>query len=198
MLPHWKHLLLGQRKSIANMLAQGWRLKKIASVLGMDPTSISKEIKRNRTKVVGGPDCPKNDRFPFVCDNCPLRYQKSKCRCARWRYVASDAQAKADRRLTQSRAGVDATEEEFAAVDEAVREGVAQGKSVYAISKSEPVAGIASQSTLYSWIASGKMATKRPICRRRSNTRRGPGKNMTTRALPTSGRRGGNTSTTSR
>ena len=105
MLPHWKHLLLGQRKSIANMLAQGWRLKKIASVLGMDPTSISKEIKRNRTKVVGGPDCPKNDRFPFVCDNCPLRYQKSKCRCARWRYVASDAQAKADRRLTQSRAG---------------------------------------------------------------------------------------------
>ena len=31
MLPHWKHLLLGQRKSIANMLAQGWRLKKIAS-----------------------------------------------------------------------------------------------------------------------------------------------------------------------
>ena len=31
MRPHWKHLLLGQRKSIANMLAQGWRLKKIAS-----------------------------------------------------------------------------------------------------------------------------------------------------------------------
>ena len=39
MLPHWKHLLLGQRKSIANMLAQGWRLKRIASVIGMDPTS---------------------------------------------------------------------------------------------------------------------------------------------------------------
>ena len=47
MLPHWKHLLLGQRKSIANMLAQGWRLKNIASVIGMDPTSISKEIERN-------------------------------------------------------------------------------------------------------------------------------------------------------
>ena len=127
----------------------------------MDPTSISKEIERNRTMVASGPDCPKNDRFPFVCDNCPLRYQKSECRCARWRYLAADAQAKADRRLTQSRAGVDATEGEFAAVDEAVREGVAQGKSIYAISKSEPVAGIASQSTLYSWIASGKMTTKR-------------------------------------
>ena len=24
MLPHWKHLFLGQRKSIANMFAQGW------------------------------------------------------------------------------------------------------------------------------------------------------------------------------
>ena len=110
MLPHWKHFLLGQRKSIANMLAQGWRLKNIASAIGMDPTSISKEIRRNRTMVAGGPDCPKNDRFPFVCDNCPLRYQKSECRCARWRYLAADAQAKADRRLTQSRAGVDATE----------------------------------------------------------------------------------------
>ena len=69
MLPHWKHLLLGQRKSIANMLAQGWRLKNIASAIGMDPTSISKQIRRNRTMVAGGPDCPKNDRFPFVCDN---------------------------------------------------------------------------------------------------------------------------------
>ena len=161
MLPHWKHLLLGQRKSIANMLAQGWSLKKIASVIGMDPTSISKEIERNRTMVTSGPDCPKHNRFPFVCDNCPLRYQKSKCHCARWRYVANDAQAKADRRLVQSRAGVDATEEEFAAVDEAVKKGVAEGKSIYAISRSEPVAGIASQSTLYSWIASGKMTTKR-------------------------------------
>ena len=161
MLPHWKHLLLGQRKSIANMLAQGWRLKKIASVIGMDPTSISKEIERNRTMFASGPDCPKTNRFPFVCDNCPLRYQKSKCRCARWRYVAADAQAKADRRLTQSRAGVDATEEEFKAIDEAVKKGVAQGKSIYAISRLAPVAGIASQSTLYSWIASGKMTTKR-------------------------------------
>ena len=66
MLPHWKHLLLGQRKSIANMLAQGWRLKKIASVIGMDPTSISKEIERNRTMVASGPDCPKTNRFPFA------------------------------------------------------------------------------------------------------------------------------------
>ena len=48
MLPHWKHLLLGQRKSIANMLAQGWRLKKIASVIGMDAALASKEIERGR------------------------------------------------------------------------------------------------------------------------------------------------------
>lgn len=70
------------------MLAQGWRLKRIASVIGMDPTSVSKGIERNRTMV--------------------------------------------------------------AAVDGAVKKGVAEGKSIYAISRSERVAGMPSQSTLHS------------------------------------------------
>ena len=79
MLPHWKHLLLGQRKSIANMLAQGWSLKKIASVIGMDPTSISKEIERNRTMVTSGPDCPctsqeKVDNALSIFFDCPVLF----------------------------------------------------------------------------------------------------------------------------
>ena len=161
MLPHWKHLDLGQRKSIANMLALGWALKRIAAVIGMDPTSISKEIKRNRSQTQPGPECPKLARFPFVCDGCPKRYQKKQCRCGRWRYIADVAQGLADGRLVQSRAGIDATEGEFAAVDKAVKDGVASGKSIYAISRDEAVAGVASQSTIYSWISKGIMTTKR-------------------------------------
>ena len=80
MLPRWKHRILGQRKPIANMLAQGWGLKRIASVIGMGPTSASKEIERNRTMVSAGPDCPKTNRVPFVCDNRSRRCQKPKCR----------------------------------------------------------------------------------------------------------------------
>lgn len=48
MLPHWKHLGSGQRKAIANMIAQGFRLKAIAA-------AVSKEIKRNRTRTSAGP-----------------------------------------------------------------------------------------------------------------------------------------------
>jgi hypothetical protein len=76
MLPHWKHLLLGQRKSIANMLAQGWRLKKIASVIGMDPTSISKEIERNRTMVAQRPRLPEDKSLPLRLRQLPAPLPK--------------------------------------------------------------------------------------------------------------------------
>ena len=55
MLPHWKHLDSGQRKAIVNMIAQGFRLKAIAAVVGVDPTAVSKEIKRNRTRTSADP-----------------------------------------------------------------------------------------------------------------------------------------------
>lgn len=162
MLTHWSHLALGQRRVIANLLAQGAKLRVIAGVVGMDPTSISKEIERNRTKTSDGPDdCPKTKRFPFVCDCCPLKYKRNECRKAHWRYHADHAQSKADARLRGSRSGVDATEEEFKALDEAVKRGVEEGKSVYAISKSPEVAGAASPSKIYRLIAEGKMTVKR-------------------------------------
>ncbi|MCR5079568.1 MAG: helix-turn-helix domain-containing protein [Bacilli bacterium] len=50
MLPHWKHFDLAQRCEIANGLSHGESLRAIAERIGMDPTSVSKEIKRNRTK----------------------------------------------------------------------------------------------------------------------------------------------------
>ena len=161
MITHWTHFDLGQRKPIANMIAMGCRLKAMSETLGVDPTSISKEIKRNRSQIVPGPDCPKLKRFPFVCDGCPKRYAKGRCACGKWRYLATVAQEMADSRLHRSREGVDATEEEFKAADEAIKNGVAAGRSVYAVSRDEAVAKIASVSTIYGWISSGIMTTKR-------------------------------------
>lgn len=161
MVAHWKHIDESQRVTISRMLSNGNRLKEIAKALGMHPTALSREIRRNRSKTKPGEGgCPKTKRFPFVCNACPRRYERS-CRFAHYRYDPTAAQALADSRLRASRSGVDATPEEFAKVDEAVKEGVGAGRSIYAISRSEEVSGIASQSTLYGWIEKGLMTTKR-------------------------------------
>ena len=127
MVTQWKHIDESQRGTISRMLSHGDRLKEIARVIGMHPTALSREIRRNRHKTKPGDgECPKTKRFPFVCNACPRRYEKS-CRFARYRYDPSGAQALADSRLRASRSGIDATPGEFAKVDEAVKEGVGAG-----------------------------------------------------------------------
>ncbi len=70
----WEHLTFDQRKVISNMLASRKKLYEIAHALDKDPTSISKEIKRNRVKCKDGYHtnkvCIELDRYPFVCNNC--------------------------------------------------------------------------------------------------------------------------------
>lgn len=157
----WQHLTIGQRKVIANMVAQGKAAKEIGAALGVSPTTVSREVRRNRTRC--GPEdagCARNRRFPFVCDGCPLRYRKLRCGLARWRYEASSAQRKADEALVASRRGLDAAPEEFAKIDEAVKEGVGRGDSVYTSLASSGVEGVSPQ-TVYRWIAAGFMTVKR-------------------------------------
>jgi len=162
MVTHWKHLTFEQRVEIAHGLAQNEPLKSIAERISMDPTSVSKEIRRNRSQETDGAgECRRLSRFPYVCDGCPRKYGKSKCGCAKFRYVAKAAQAKADGRLVQSRIGLDCDEGEFGIVDAALTEGLAQGKSVYEISRSPEVAPIASQQTIYRWVSLGLTSAKR-------------------------------------
>ena len=53
----WKHLTFEQRKVIANGISHNYKLKDIAETLGFDPTSISKEVKRNRDTITIGKNC---------------------------------------------------------------------------------------------------------------------------------------------
>ena len=46
-MKNWKHITLEQRKIIANGISHNYKLKEIAETLGVDPTSISKEVKRS-------------------------------------------------------------------------------------------------------------------------------------------------------
>ena len=60
----WKHLTLEQRKVISNGISHNYKLKEIAETLGFDPTSISKEVKRNRENITIGlniTDCKKSN-----------------------------------------------------------------------------------------------------------------------------------------
>ena len=75
----WKHINFEQRKIISSQISKKAKLVEIADLLELYPTSVSKEIKRNRiidnnSKVSTNQICKKTDRFPFVCNACPQKY----------------------------------------------------------------------------------------------------------------------------
>ena len=91
------HLTDDDRKKISNMLAHKAKCIDIANAIGCDPTTISKEIKKNRiiSKEAKGDKkilCKKLDRFPFVCLDCPHIY--TTCTLTQLRYESSVAQKK--------------------------------------------------------------------------------------------------------
>ena len=47
----WKHLTFEQRKTISSGISHGYKLKDIGECLLVDPTSISKEVRRNRIEI---------------------------------------------------------------------------------------------------------------------------------------------------
>ena len=78
----WKHLTFEQRKVISNEISHKYKLKEIAETLGFDPTSISKDVKRNREQITIGKnvtDCNKVNRWPFVCTGCNKKYNNQCC-----------------------------------------------------------------------------------------------------------------------
>ena len=48
---HWKHINFEQRKIIHLSISHNFKLIQIAKLLELDPTSISKEVKRNRVPI---------------------------------------------------------------------------------------------------------------------------------------------------
>ena len=59
MVANRKHIDESQRGTISRMLSHGNRLKEIAKALGMHPTALSREIRRNRSKTKPGDgECP--------------------------------------------------------------------------------------------------------------------------------------------
>lgn len=103
-----------QRKIIFSLLAHGSHLNEIAKILSLDPTSISKEIKRNcfQTKEESEKkSCRQAIRYPYCCNHCSLKY--SACHFTQYKYDAKSAEEKANHRLKCSRVGIDVEQEDY-------------------------------------------------------------------------------------
>ena len=158
----WKHLNFEQRKTIASGIAHNYKLKDIAELISFDSTSISKEVKRNRIPIhinSNKPNCPKLERWPFVCYNCKYRY--TDCKYKKMKYDAKTAQSFADSNLINSRRGLDLDDGEFNTLDSLIKNGVDNNKSIYQIKIENNDIIDKSVTTLYRYINKGYLTTKR-------------------------------------
>lgn len=159
----WKHLTIEQRKVISNGISHNYKLKEIAEALGFDPTSISKEVKRNRESTTIGTNitnCKKVNRWPFVCTGCPKKYN-NQCCYTKYNYDAKKAQNKADINLINSRKGIDIDSDEFQKLDKIVKDGIDNKKSIYQITIENKEEIEKSVTTIYRYVNNGYLTTKR-------------------------------------
>ena len=159
----WKHINFEQRKTIASGIAHNMKVKDIAELLNLDPTGISREVKRNRTIVEpikpNSDICKNLNRWPYVCTNCKNRYKA--CPFNKFIYNAKNAQELADYNLKSSRRGLDITSEEFQKLDNIIKTGIDNNKSIYQIKIENKNDIDKSVTTLYRYINKGYLTTKR-------------------------------------
>lgn len=159
----WKHINFEQRKTICSCVAHNYKVKDIGELLDLDPTSISKEVKRNRVPMSLKNDiessCDKLKRWPYVCNNCKNRY--GNCPYVKFKYDAKVAQRIANANLINSRKGLDLDDKEFKELDKIIKNGIDNDKSLYQIKIENKDKINKSITTLYRYVNKGYLTTKR-------------------------------------
>lgn len=161
-MKEWKHLTLEQRKTISSGIAHNYKVKVIGENLNVDSTTVSKEVKRNRIEITKGlkNNCDRCKRWPYVCTGCKKNYTNS-CPFTKYKYDPTIAQKKADANLVNSRRGIDIDDEEFKQLNQIIKQGVDNNKSIYQIKIENNDKIKKSVSTLYSYINNNYLTTKR-------------------------------------
>ena len=153
------HLSEKDRKLISSMLAHGKKCVEIAEAIGCDPTTIAKEVKRNRTisrDASKGQNkflCKLLDKWPYVCGTCKHKY--TTCAFIQMKYDAIFAQSRYEARLHNSRKGINLTEEEYRTLVTYLKDGLKNKRSIYASLKESKVD--ISISTVYRYISEHKV-----------------------------------------
>ena len=122
-----KHLTLSDRNDIQIGIEQLKPFSAIAAKLGKDPSTISKEVRRNRVvkkkSVTSNCEtCPLLKKAPYVCNACPKK--RSNCGYQKQFYYAKRAQLDYEAKLSDSRTGVALNKEEFYRMDEIVSSAI--------------------------------------------------------------------------
>ena len=169
------HLTLEDRKIIERGIESGSTKTAIAMTIGKDNSTVGKEISLHRVLAVKcslqlecsaykkckrgracKPDCPsyvpfkctRRDRSPGACNGCS---NYSRCRFDKYRYDAAAAQAAYEKKLVESRVGVDMTYSEAKEKAEIIGPLLKQGLSPFAIVQAHPELDL-SERTLYNYL----------------------------------------------
>lgn len=195
-----RRLSYEDRKTIEEMLDGAYRLTEIAEAISHNPTTVSREVLRNRIALkpltpgtlriiicahfasckrrwlCNNKECNRACRscklqrcedicedfsrvacktttgFPHVCNGCE---KKRRCSEERFVYQARTAEVTSEKRLHESRSGVDMSEAELVWLSNIITPLIRRGQSVNTILANHPEIAIA-PSTLYKYIALGK------------------------------------------
>lgn len=152
-----KHMTLDDRIEIQECLNKGMTFKAIASRIGKDPTTVSKEVKQRAISYTNSftktdECCAKLLKAPFVCNSCSKR-NHSNCPFARRKYEAKRAQQEYETVLVESREGIPLNKEVFYANEEIISSAVKSGQHIYHAIHANNL-DIA-QSTVYRYIDKG-------------------------------------------
>lgn len=165
-----KHLTLENRVDIEIYLTKDYKLKTIAYLLRKDQSTISKEIKLNRSfhprnlfntrkdAAIEFNNCQRLKRFPNVCNGCD---KKDHCRKDKYYYRAKEAHNTYLDRLAFSRVGVDIDNESFDLIDKIISNGLDKGQSINHILKANEDLIHVSPQTIYRWINEGFLSSGR-------------------------------------
>ena len=152
-----KHLTLSDRNDIQLGLERGETFKAIGQSILKDPTTVSKEVKRNRQVRESTRDnlpCPLLDKAPFVCNGCPKRRQN--CAYQKVFYLAKQAQKQYEQTLVEAREGTPLNSKTFWEMDKVISDGVKKGQHIYHILKTHNLD--VSSSTVYRHIRKGYLS----------------------------------------
>lgn len=152
-----KHLTLSDRNDIQLGLERGETFKAIGQSILKDPTTVSKEVKRNRQvreSTCHNLPCPLLDKAPFVCNGCPKRRQN--CGYKKILYLAKQAQKQYEQTLVEAREGTPLNSKTFWDMDKIISDGVKKGQHIYHILKTHNLD--VSSSTVYRHIRKGYLS----------------------------------------
>ena len=161
----YTRLSRADRVAIERGLKEHKSCRQIASDIGRSVSTVSDEIRRNRTVLRGGergsrvesvPEnvCPKLNIWPHVCNGCRQWHYH----CTRpWscEYSAARADTLAKEEQVNSRTGVDRCEEEFERMMSIIRDDLSRGMSPAQIVRGRADEFKVSKSTIYRWVKQG-------------------------------------------